>query len=144
MSTCDLPPVGWRCTRTAGHDGPCAALAASRPAANGGSDVAGYQLAFYELAKIMGIGARPVAPGQVWRNEMLPRLLEAFATPAPPPAEELDAATVERETIEGKLRIALWNALRKSGVAQDACYPIINATISALSPSPAESAGEGK
>ncbi len=24
--TCHLPPHGWRCTRTAGHDGPCAAV----------------------------------------------------------------------------------------------------------------------
>lgn len=25
---CDRPPPGWRCTRSAGHDGPCAALPA--------------------------------------------------------------------------------------------------------------------
>lgn len=25
---CDQPPEGWRCTRGAGHDGPCAALPA--------------------------------------------------------------------------------------------------------------------
>lgn len=24
---CPLPPAGWRCTRRAGHDGPCAAVA---------------------------------------------------------------------------------------------------------------------
>jgi len=24
---CPLPPPGWRCTRAAGHDGPCAAVA---------------------------------------------------------------------------------------------------------------------
>ena len=24
---CDGPPVGWRCTRGKGHDGPCAAIA---------------------------------------------------------------------------------------------------------------------
>lgn len=24
---CTLPPAGWRCTRRAGHDGPCAAVA---------------------------------------------------------------------------------------------------------------------
>ena len=27
-SECDIPPLGWRCTRPAGHDGPCAAVAA--------------------------------------------------------------------------------------------------------------------
>lgn len=54
-------------------------------------DTAGYQLAFYELAKLMGIGARPQAPGHVWRNEMLPRLLVAF--PARDPA--LDVAREE-------------------------------------------------
>lgn len=48
----------------------------------------GYQLAFYELAKIMDIGARPHAPGHVWRQEMLPRLLRAF--PATPSTSNLD------------------------------------------------------
>ena len=23
---CDVPPIGWRCTRAKGHDGPCAAV----------------------------------------------------------------------------------------------------------------------
>ena len=26
MNPCTLPPPGWRCTRGAGHDGPCAAI----------------------------------------------------------------------------------------------------------------------
>lgn len=26
LGTCQLPPNGWHCTRTAGHTGPCAAL----------------------------------------------------------------------------------------------------------------------
>lgn len=26
MSTCELAPPGWHCTRDAGHDGPCAAV----------------------------------------------------------------------------------------------------------------------
>lgn len=25
-SECEIPPLGWRCTRTRGHDGPCAAV----------------------------------------------------------------------------------------------------------------------
>ena len=25
-SECEAPPIGWRCTRTRGHDGPCAAV----------------------------------------------------------------------------------------------------------------------
>ena len=25
-SRCNRPPMGWTCTRTAGHDGPCAAI----------------------------------------------------------------------------------------------------------------------
>ena len=25
---CDVPPLGWRCTRARGHEGPCAAIAA--------------------------------------------------------------------------------------------------------------------
>lgn len=30
-SECALPPPGWECTRNAGHDGPCAAIAKSEP-----------------------------------------------------------------------------------------------------------------
>lgn len=30
-SPCSLPPVGWKCTRTAGHDGPCAAVKVQEP-----------------------------------------------------------------------------------------------------------------
>ena len=26
MSKCTVPPPGWRCTRAAGHSGPCAAM----------------------------------------------------------------------------------------------------------------------
>lgn len=26
MTGCTIPPEGWACTRTAGHDGPCAAV----------------------------------------------------------------------------------------------------------------------
>lgn len=26
MTQCEVPPTGWRCTRAAGHDGPCAAV----------------------------------------------------------------------------------------------------------------------
>jgi len=29
MTECTLPPSGWRCTREAGHDGPCAAVPSS-------------------------------------------------------------------------------------------------------------------
>lgn len=29
MNHCTVPPPGWRCTREAGHDGPCAALPAT-------------------------------------------------------------------------------------------------------------------
>jgi NTP pyrophosphatase (non-canonical NTP hydrolase) len=29
---CRIPPVGWRCTRTPGHDGPCAAVPTTAPA----------------------------------------------------------------------------------------------------------------
>ena len=31
MGECTLPPPGWRCTRAAGHDGPCAAVATHMP-----------------------------------------------------------------------------------------------------------------
>jgi len=28
---CSLPPSGWKCTRSAGHEGPCAAVPESQP-----------------------------------------------------------------------------------------------------------------
>jgi hypothetical protein len=35
---CKLPPTGWRCTRTAGHEGPCAAIEEhSQPEQEGGT-----------------------------------------------------------------------------------------------------------
>lgn len=56
----------------------------------------GYELAFYELAKIMGIGARPASPGHVWRSEMLPRILQAFpAEPLSSPSDDLHQAREE-------------------------------------------------
>lgn len=57
---------------------------------------AGYQMAFYELAKLMDIGARAESPGQVWRKEMLPRLIAALAT-RPDPANTLRRALEEIE-----------------------------------------------
>lgn len=30
MKTCDNAPKGWKCTRNAGHDGPCAAVKDSK------------------------------------------------------------------------------------------------------------------
>lgn len=50
----------------------------------------GYSLAFYELAKLMGIGGRPAAPGHVWRTEMLPRLIRALAADAASYADTLN------------------------------------------------------
>jgi len=43
------------------------------------SDQSGYVTAFYELADIMDIGARPRSPEQVWEREMKPRLVEALS-----------------------------------------------------------------
>lgn len=42
---------------------------------------AGYSDAFYELAKLMGIGARAQSPKVVWEREMLPRLILALSAP---------------------------------------------------------------
>lgn len=36
---CKVPPEGWRCTRKAGHDGPCAAFPIAGPAAGSGDEV---------------------------------------------------------------------------------------------------------
>jgi hypothetical protein len=49
-----------------------AALGTATPAAEDG-----YQMAFYELAGLLNIGARAQAPMHVWRNEMMPRVLAA-------------------------------------------------------------------
>lgn len=35
---CDKPPPGWRCTRTLGHDGPCAALPHAQEQVGEGND----------------------------------------------------------------------------------------------------------
>lgn len=59
-----------------------AALSASEPAPLSGEGQ-GYADAFYELATLMGIPARPVSPKAVWEAEMLPRLKAALsASPA--------------------------------------------------------------
>lgn len=33
FSECQIPPMGWRCTRSEGHEGPCAAVEAPEDAA---------------------------------------------------------------------------------------------------------------
>lgn len=33
VNECQIPPVGWRCTSSAGHEGPCAAVEAPEDAA---------------------------------------------------------------------------------------------------------------
>jgi hypothetical protein len=43
------------------------------------SSEAGYVSAFYELAEMMGIAARPCTPKAVWEREMRPRLALALA-----------------------------------------------------------------
>lgn len=48
----------------------------------------GYQLAFYELAGLMGIGARSASPGHVWRSEMLPKIAAALAHHSAQPASD--------------------------------------------------------
>ena len=65
------------------------AFARHRTAAIAGAQ-SGYSMAFYELAKLMGIGARPAAPGHVWRSEMLPRLIRALAADAASYADTLN------------------------------------------------------
>jgi len=61
MDNCTVPPAGWKCTRAAGHDGPCAALPSyMSPGATlwreidalGGSGDAGHSEA---LTKVMAI-----------------------------------------------------------------------------------------
>lgn len=61
----------------------------------------GYATAFYELAKLMGVGASPYSPEQVWRNEMLPRLRAALALPAYErgKAEGIEAAATVAEEL---------------------------------------------
>jgi len=66
-----------------------AIVEALRGASGGGAETGGYVMAFYELAGLLNIGARAQSPGQVWRNEMMPKILAAL-NPQPTPA----AATV--------------------------------------------------
>lgn len=39
MSKCDVPPAGWACSRSAGHEGPCAATREARSALERDADV---------------------------------------------------------------------------------------------------------
>ncbi|MGY2732351.1 hypothetical protein [Sphingomonas sp. UYP23] len=41
----------------------------------------GYATAFYEIAEMLGIGARAASPTAVWRDEMQPKLEALFARP---------------------------------------------------------------
>lgn len=45
----------------------------------------GYADAFYELAALMGIGAQPLSPEIVWKEQMLPTLQKALAVKIVPP-----------------------------------------------------------
>lgn len=56
---------------------------------------AGYQQAFYQLAELMGIGAQPVSPAEVWESQMLPKLKAAFS-PAKPGEGDKPVAELER------------------------------------------------
>jgi hypothetical protein len=66
------------------YNGPLQTPLVSPPAGDVAADQ-GYVSAFYALAMLMGIGARPVSPETVWKDEMLPRLKVALA--AAPVAE---------------------------------------------------------
>ena len=57
-----------------------AAPALSAPAPSQGAD--GYRDAFYEIADLLGIGARPDSPKTVWETEMRP-MLQALMEPRP-------------------------------------------------------------
>jgi hypothetical protein len=46
-----------------------------------GTDTAGYVAAFYEIADMLGIGARADSPANVWANEMKPALLQRLSVP---------------------------------------------------------------
>lgn len=58
-----------------------AAMPTSEPAPQQG----GYVTAFYEIAKMLGIGARVNSPAEVWEREMKP-LLQRLVDTTPPPA----------------------------------------------------------
>ena len=68
----------------------------------------GYDTAFYEIASVLGISARPEAPAVVFKNEMLPRLKTLVAAGTPQPAASV-AATVDQllALIEAKQAEAL-------------------------------------
>ena len=43
------------------------------------SNAGSYEAAFYDVAKLLDIGARSKSPADVWRNEMLPKLKARLA-----------------------------------------------------------------
>lgn len=76
---CTVPPAGWACTRTAGHDGPCAAI----PTSGWASPSLGR--AYHEVERVRDTLAQHPESGI---DEALKRALEA-----------IEAADVELEGI---------------------------------------------
>jgi hypothetical protein len=60
----------------------------------------GYATAFYEIAAMLGIGAQSRSPGNVWANEMRPRLLAALHDTAP--TDQAQRGEVEAEALRLK------------------------------------------
>ena len=73
MSECKVPPPGWKCTRPAGHEGPCAAWPVSheligseyRPDPNGNLITFGCWVLFVVALVLMFVGGliRRSVPG---------------------------------------------------------------------------------
>jgi len=75
MTACNIPPAGWSCTRVAGHDGPCAAVAKPPSMAGWASPTLGR--AYVEIDKLRTNLAQNSESGI---DESLRRALESIET----------------------------------------------------------------
>lgn len=57
---CTMPPIGWACTRGAGHDGPCAAIQV--PTLTGWASPS-LGRAYFEVEQVRDAMAQPVESG---------------------------------------------------------------------------------
>jgi hypothetical protein len=67
----------------------------------------GYVLAFYEIAKLLGIGARACSPKECWEREMRPKLLKALQ-PGPAACTGRDLAEALKLAISHAKHMAAW------------------------------------
>lgn len=112
-------------------------------------DADGCGLVIIRLSKVAVINAwnrraRPIAPADAGFFKALDDIASTLRFEGHPisaatideAAHRIRNATPAPAVGENSLRIVIWNELRRQGIAQNACYPIINGLMAALAHSP--------